>query len=570
MSQEAQRTQRAQRYDLHALFQTSRMLGSSLELKFVLSNLLLTAMSKLLVTRSVALMRDSLAQAWRVAAVKGLPTLQEGALLELPKLPDEELLSGNQVPQKLSEMDIVLVIPVRTRNREIGMIGLGSKATRLPFDEAELEFVQSLVHMSAAAVHNSLMVEDLRLANRELDGKVQQLRTLFELSKEFNATVDREHVLKVFAFALMGQMLVKRHVFHIKYGGTFRLVSEQGVQGVGIALEFLEGLSELVILVADNAGEFAELARYGLEVALPIRQQGEVQGVLCLGPKMTRQPYKPDDIEFVYSLGSLTVISIQNAELVEERIERKRLEEELRMARSMQERLLPRSIPKAAGLEVATLALPSREVGGDYFDVLALKRERLLFMIADVTGKGMPAAILMSTIHACTHVMVPMTMSLRESVANTNRVVYDNTAPDKFVTAFAAIYHTGGRLEYVNAGHEPPLLVRQKGTIERLEEGGPLLGVIPGMHYAGGEVQLAPGDMVVLFTDGVTEAMGASMEEYTEARLQDLVLAHRNGSANSLVERIQADIEAFTGPVEALSDDRTLLVLKSVGTDQVA
>ena len=564
MSQKALRAQRAQRYDLHALFQTSRMLGSSLELDFVLSNLLLTAMSKLLVTRSVALMRDPLAQAWRVAAVKGLPSLTEGAVLQLPKLSDDELLTGTQVPKELADLDIVLIIPVRTRDREIGIIALGPKATRQPFDDEELEFVQSLVHMSAAAVHNSLMVEELRQANRDLDGKIQQLRTLFELSKEFNATVDKQRVMRVFSFALMGQMLVKRYVFHIKRGESFELVSVQGVPDADIDGTFLDDLSDLVILNGNQPGQFAELARHQLEVALPIRQQDEVQGVLCLGAKMTNQPYQPDEIEFLYSLGSLAVISIQNAELVEERIERKRLEEELRMARSIQRRLLPGCIPKAAGLEVATLALPSREVGGDYFDVLSLAGDRLLFMIADVTGKGMPAALLMSTIHACTHVMVPMTMSLKESIANTNRVVFDNTDPDKFITAFAAIYHTSGLLEYVNAGHEPPLLVRQDGAIERLETGGPLLGVVPGMQYAEGEVQLAAGDTVVLFTDGVTEAMGTSMEEYTESRLQDLVLAERHCSASSLVERIQEDVEAFTGPVEALSDDRTLLVLKSV------
>jgi len=275
-------------------------------------------------------------------------------------------------------------------------------------------------------------------------------------------------------------------------------------------------------------------------------------------------PYTPEDIEFLYSLGSLAVMSIQNVDLIEERIEKQRLQEEMRMARSIQKRLLPGRIPQTQRLQIASIALPSREVGGDYFDVLRLTDNRLLVMVADVTGKGMPAALLMSTIHACTHLMRPMKMTLVESIEETNRVVYDNTDPDKFITAFASIYYADGTLAYVNAGHEPPMLIRSDGTVEHLSIGGPLLGVMPNLRYTSGKISLRPGDAVVLFTDGVTEAMGANMEEYTESRLQALVIANRHCSAPELVQRIQDDIEAFTGPVQALSDDRTLLVLKAV------
>ena len=197
--------------------------------------------------------------------------------------------------------------------------------------------------------------------------------------------------------------------------------------------------------------------------------------------------------------------------------------------------------------------------------MLSLTSGRVLFMIADVTGKGMPAALLMSSIHACTHVMAPMTVSLQDAVANINQVVYENTDSDKFITAFAAIYHADGALEYVNAGHDPPLLVRSDGSVERLQAGGPLLGVVPSISYGVDRVVLEPGDLVVLFTDGVTEAMGVTMEEYTEDRLQALVLQHRSCSAGALVEKIQTDIEEFTGPVDTLSDDRTLLVLRASG-----
>ena len=278
---------------------------------------------------------------------------------------------------------------------------------------------------------------------------------------------------------------------------------------------------------------------------------------------MTGQAYLPDEVEFLIALGNLAVISIQNVELIEERIEKERMEEEMRMAREIQRGLLPRAIPEIRGLQVAALALPSREVGGDYFDVLPLPDGRLFTIIADVTGKGIPAALLMSSIQACTHTLVPMSIPLTRLMAHINRVICQNTSPDKFITAFAAVYHADSRrLEYVNAGHEPPLVVRKEGDIVELEEGGLLLGVLSMATYECGSIELAPGDTVVLFTDGVTEAMGRKEEEYTDARLRTLLAARHTGTAQEVLEHIQADVESFTGPVTVLSDDRTMIVVK--------
>ena len=564
MSHEVLREERTQRYDLQTLYDASRLLNDSLDLDYVLRNLVLSIMSKLLVTRSVVLLYESIEQAWRVAVTRGVPTLSISSLIKIPQDSDKGIWTGEQIHPVLSDHGITMVIPVQTSGRHIGLVGLGPKVTREPFNEAEMEYVQALVHMSGTAIHNSLMITELRQANQDLDNRVQQLRTLFELSKEFNATVDRERVVKLFTFTLLGQMAALRHVLHLRRSdGRFGVVAAQGPQPVDMRAAFLDELDELVLVDAENRDQYPELVQHGFVLALPIRVQGQVQGILCMGPKWSNAPYKQEEIEFLYSLGSLVVISIHNADLIEERIEKQRLEEELRMAKGIQERLLPGRIPQNSRLEIATLALPSREVGGDYFDVLQLTGDRLLIAVADVTGKGMPAALLMSTIHACTHLMVPMRLSLAESIEETNRVVYDNTDADKFITVFAAIYYPDGMLEYVNAGHEQPLLVRRDGTVERLGIGGPLLGVVSGIQYASEHVKLNHGDLVVLFTDGVTEAMGAAMEEYTESRLQALVLAHRHRKAASLVQRIQEDIESFTGPVEARSDDRTLLVLKA-------
>lgn len=575
----ATRDQRTDRFDLRALYETSRLLSSSLDLEFVLSNLLLTAMSKLLVTRGAAFLFEPLEDAYRAATVKGLTGLEKGQFVRTGDLPTDRLLRDGEVPEVLAQHRVELVLPVAFGHRKIGLIGLGKKATGQPFEERELEFIQSLVNMSSSAVHNSIIVEELKQANRDLDGKIQQLNTLFDLSQEFNATVERERLVKLFSFALMGQMLVGKHLFlyrrnnaaePVESGHNFEVVSSKGIRDIDLEPDLIDRLcqqKDLVLLEDAAAAEVWEgLKRRGLALVLPLRQQGVTCGMLCLGKKMTGQPYQPDDVEFLVALGNLALVSIQNSYLIDEQIEKERLEKEMRLAREIQEGLLPREIPTLPGAEIATLALPSREVGGDYFDVVPLSDNRVLIAIADVTGKGVPASLLMANLQACLHVMVPMDLTLEEATAHMNRVICQNTGFDKFITAFSAIYHADtGELEYVNAGHEPPIVIREQGDTEELEKGGLLLGVMKNMPYERGTVMLKPGDAVVMFTDGVTEAMGVEEEEYTVERLKDCLGKNHQRSAQEIIDCVQDDINTFTGKVAVLSDDRTMVVLKVTG-----
>lgn len=570
--------QRTERFDLRALYESSRLLSASLDLDFVLDSLLLTALSKLLVTRGVVLLYDPLTSEHRAAAVKGIPGLVRGDRLRLGKVPPGRLLRGTEVPEPLAEHRIALVLPVSFGHREIGLIGLGKKATGQPFEAAELEFLQSLIHISSAAVHNSLMVEELKQANRDLDGKIQQLNTLFDLSQEFNATLDRGRLVKLLSFALMGQMLVGKYLFLLRHPHTvetaagtdevdFRVIAAKGVAEPELEPELIRRLccqEELVLLQGEEAApEWEGLRRRGLSLVLPLLQHGSTCGALCLGPKMTGQPYGPDDVEFLSALGHLAFVSIQNSHLVEEQIEKERLEEEMRLAREIQERLLPQEIPTLPGIEVATLARPSRFVGGDYLDVIKLEGPRLLLAVADVTGKGMPAALLMANLQACLHVLGPIDITLEDATARINRVICDNTGFDRFITFFHGIYDAErGRFIYVNAGHNPPMLVRADGEVELLEQGGLLLGVMRGASYERGTVALCPGDAVVLFTDGVTEAMSPDEEEYGEKRLQEVLLAHHGASAQAILDAVYADVRRFTDDAPVLSDDLTMIVLK--------
>lgn len=567
---------RTQRFDLRALYETSQILSRSLDLDFVLNSLLLTAMSKLFTTKGVVLLNDPLSTGLRVAAVKGVKDIAEGDVVQLESRIGSDLMVDGQVPPALRSHGLVLVVPVSFGDRNIGLLAVGPKATREEFTTIELEFIHSLVNMSSTAVHNSLMVEELKLANRDLDAKIQELNTLFDLSQEFNATIDRDRLVRLFTFALMGQLLVSKHLFLVRRAGAgtgeheVHVVGSRNLNSDDIERELISalcGLDELLILEDSepepDADPWPGLRRRGLTLALPLKQHGETCGVLCLGPKRTGQPYSAGDIEFLSALGNLALVSIQNSFLVEEQIEKERLEEEMRLARTIQERLLPQRIPTVHGYQLSAYALPSRFVGGDYYDLVELEGDRILLAVADVTGKGMPAALLMANLQASLHVMLPMDLSLEDAVGHINRVICENTDYDKFITFFATILHRStGKLDYVNAGHNPPTIVRADGSLEMLETGGLLLGVMKGLGYEKGIIHLQEGDILAMFTDGVTEAMSTDGEEYGEQRLEALLVQHRDQTADEILQAVRDDVAEFTSGVQTLSDDLTLVVIK--------
>jgi len=236
---------------------------------------------------------------------------------------------------------------------------------------------------------------------------------------------------------------------------------------------------------------------------------------------------------------------------------------EIAEARAIQEKLLPREIPQLAGYAIAGAWQSAGMVGGDYFDVLPLDGETLGMCIGDVAGKGMPAALLMSNLQAAVRGLSSPSLAPSLLCGRLNSLIYRNTANDRFITFFYALLDgPTRRLRYANAGHNAPFVLHQDGTHDRLEAGGCVLGVFEDQYYELGTAQLADGDRVVLFTDGVTEAWDSAEEEFGEARLLRVLEGHRESSPEELQREILQAVGEFSGG--HWRDDATLLVL-SVG-----
>ncbi len=243
-------------------------------------------------------------------------------------------------------------------------------------------------------------------------------------------------------------------------------------------------------------------------------------------------------------------------------------EEEIQEAHQIQERLVPVDIPQMAGYEMAAFWRPARSVGGDYFDVLKFNEESLGVCIGDVAGKGVPAALLMSNLQATVRDFAGPDVPPADLCARVNRAALPHVGADRFITFFYGLLDAPARrLAYVNAGHNPPFLVHRDGSCERLRHGGPVLALVPDWDCQPGMVELAPGDCLILFTDGITEATDAQGEEFQEERLMALVTAHRHLRPGVIREEIMAALREFTG--DQWNDDATLLVLGVKGSELI-
>jgi phosphoserine phosphatase RsbU/P len=295
------------------------------------------------------------------------------------------------------------------------------------------------------------------------------------------------------------------------------------------------------------------LRRLGAALVVPMRAQREPIGFVALGAKLSNDPFSAEDFAFLDAATSQVAMALETSRLRSEEVD-------FEQARAMQQILLPKALPQLDGVELAGMWQPARSVGGDYYDAIDLGDGKAAVCIADVAGKGMPAALLMASLQAAVKATASSDAAPRRLCEKVRHVVAGNLTGGTFITFFYALLDTRERtLTYCNAGHNPPLLVRATGEVERLDTGGSVLGrLFRGETYDQATVLLDPGDRVVLFTDGVSEARRAG-EDFGDERIIDLVRSHRELGAAELQEKIVEAITAFTSG--AFGDDVTLVVI---------
>ncbi|MBA2344142.1 MAG: SpoIIE family protein phosphatase, partial [Rubrobacter sp.] len=286
-----------------------------------------------------------------------------------------------------------------------------------------------------------------------------------------------------------------------------------------------------------------------VKVVVPLVSQGELIGLLNLGPRLSQQEYSADDRKLLSDLAAQTAPAVRVAQLVrqqqQEAQERERIAQELRVARLIQQTLLPKALPETPGYELAAHYQPAREVGGDFYDFVELGDGRLGLVVGDVTDKGVPAALVMATTRTLLRAVAQRIDSPGDVLERVNDVLYPDIPPNMFVTCLYAILdQETGRLHYANAGHDLPYVKHEDGAKELRARGMPL-GLMPGMAYEEKEIFLMPGDSVLFYSDGLVEAHDPTRDMFGFPRLQGFVGAHPGGA--TLVDFLLSELGRFTG-----------------------
>jgi phosphoserine phosphatase RsbU/P len=415
-------------------------------------------------------------------------------------------------------------------------------------------------------------------------------RVLSDLSENVRTMLEMKPLIETVAHTISESLHVPRVAFLLEEDGAYKPAYSMGYPDPPSAsfsadaqtVERLREKKEPMRVYLDDRDGWVErtatgsekdlLERLNTELLLPLGVKNELSGFISLGAKQSEAPYSPTDLKLLQSVANQTGLALENSHLTaaiaSEVAQRETLNREVEIAREVQERLFPQNLPLVDGLDYCGACRPALGVGGDYYDFLLLPNGVLGIAIGDVSGKGIAAALLMASLQASLRGQaIRGTSDLADMISNVNRLVYDASASNRYATFFYAQYEQATRrLTYVNAGHNPPMILRKQDgewQIIRLEEGGAVVGLLPNFPYTQATVDLQKGDMLLAFTDGISEAMNPEDEEWGEENLIETAKSYDGLPAADMISRIVEAADQFANGAKQ-HDDMTLMVVRLV------
>ena len=411
---------------------------------------------------------------------------------------------------------------------------------------------------------------------------------LSDLSEDVRTMIETKPLLETVSSKISESLHVPQVALLLKNGGNFQPAYALGYKNApnvslnenDTTIEKLKTNEPLVIYQDDqdswinNEGqttERANLRELNSQLLLPFGAKNELSGLISLSPKLSDSPYTPTDLRLLKSVAAQTGLALENSRLtqviVSEAAQKERINRELEIAREVQERLFPQELPRIEGLDYFGACRSALDVGGDYYDFIELPENKFGIAIGDISGKGIGASLMMASLQASLRGQaIHFKSDLAGLMKQINSLVYEASTSNRYATFFYAQYEPKTKkLVYVNAGHNPPFVVRKSGEVLRLEEGGAVIGMLPPMlvNYKQGEIQLQPGDLLVGYTDGISEAMNPQEEEWSEdAMLEELKKNHEK-PAVEILPYIVACADKFANGAKQ-HDDMTMIVVKVI------
>lgn len=570
--------------ELNSLIEFSQLISSKLDLKYILNNILLSIMGKMLISKGIILLKVESSEnenIFSIEAAKGIDPKLINTFVEVdfPKIPVFNVQDIEEKTGFINNSGLYYFFKIYFQNKYLGLLCFGKKLNNTGLLNNEIVFIETMLNISSPAIENTIKFNQLSKLNSNLNNKIRQLSSLFELGKEFNSNfTNKENIIKLLSYTLLGNFGIKDFLILSRDKlGCFSPLRENlklNLSEFNLSELFPKGkipkeFKSTLAVKKNSSVPFIEyLAGQGFELMIPSIIKNEIDNIICLGKKLNNTSYTDEDIEFLESIVNLSLISVQNSELFKEYLEKQKIENELKIAREIQIALLPREIPNIANYQLAGMNLPALQVGGDYYDIIKLTKTKLAIVIADVSGKGTPASLLMANIQSAVHSYLKLyeeiSFDLAKVTEKINELIYENTSAEKFITFFWGILDSEtNSFEYINAGHNPPFLLKDNKIIQ-LTEGGFMIGILDfGVSYEVGKVILGKDDIIVFYTDGVTEAMNKEGDEFGEERLTNVLQESKDKNPQEILDNIKNSIINFTKDT-AQYDDITLIVLKKV------
>jgi phosphoserine phosphatase RsbU/P len=569
--------------ELNSLIEFSQLINSNLNLDFILGNILLSIMGKMMISKGMFIVNIN--NIYFVKSIKGLPKeiLNQQITFKIPKIPYFKINDIDSGKEFFNENGINYFFKIYFSNKLLGILGIGNKHNASDITNSEIIFIETLLNISATSIENTLKFDEINELNRRLDFQIQQMTSLFEMSKEFNTNfTDTDKIIKLLGYTLQGNYGIRDLLIFTKFNSeSFNILNKKNVPELkNIDLQVLEEIKAPLVIEYDSKNKFLDfLKKNNFKLLIPVlNKSNDVESVVCLGNRINKMPYSKNDIAFLSSLVNISAISLDNTMLFNEYLEKQKMENEITLAKEIQELLLPQIIPSLDGYEITGKNKPALDIGGDYFDVIKIDENRIALIIADVSGKGLPASLLMSNIQSAIHSFFKLNGQKEFDIADVtgklNSLIYENTSSEKFITFFWGIIdRTNNTFLYSNAGHNPPILFKKsllikdtqktqnKKIFSTLNEGGLMLGIIDNFQYESGKINLEKDDLIILYTDGITEAQNPDDDEFGEEKLKEILSNNLDTSGKEIIDIILKEIDIFADSNKQY-DDETLIILR--------
>ena len=548
---------------LSSLLDLSTRLAESDSEERLLNAAVLSVMGKLKILRACVLQPDD--DAWVVTHAKGIASMRFGwfACVAIRYTSSEDDTAA------LHAAGIHWVVPLMVRGATVAVLCFGPTIDGSDTSDDVRTYMGLVQSITATALHNAQMVQSLLATTQELQRRNLLVTTLFESARDFSGMTDVTTIFRTLSYRLMGQLMISSFALYLREplnGQTMLANRADAAAFATIAADVLRVTSAVrVTEIVDDQCVQERMLEANVAAVAALTVHGTFKGAIAVGPKLNGGAFSDEELSFLESLGNTAMAAIENDRAVERERERLKLENELSIAASIQRGLLPLHLPVVHGYDLAASTIPSKQVSGDYYDVISLDEHRTLLAIADVSGKGIPASLVMANVQAALNVLATLDIEVDAIADRLNRLVCDNTEPDVFVTMFIGVIDTRThRLSYVNMGHNPPMIVGgpEGGEVALLKDGGVLAGVIPNPKpYLTGSVDLREQDVLVLYTDGVTEARDQAYDEYGTEALTHAIRDARTLPAEDILSSLLADVKRHANG-RPLDDDTSILILK--------